>query len=260
MNKNQVKAKKQLGQHFLNSPAIAEQTADAVTLHEGYDNLLEIGPGTGALTTFLLQKNVNLTVIELDTESIEYLKIHFPELKKNILYGDFLKLNLDEYFGGKSLGVCGNFPYNISSQILFHVLKYKQLVPEVVGMFQHEVADRICSPHGSKRYGILSVLMQAFYTAEYLFKIDENSFTPPPKVKSAVIRLRRKENYTLPCDEEFFFKVVKAGFNHRRKTLRNTMKAFCQDKSLLTHPIFDKRPEQLSVEEFVELTLIVQKI
>lgn len=255
--KHNVKAKKHLGQHFLNDPAIADRTAQAVTGHEGYSQLIEIGPGTGALTRFLIDREFRLTLIELDEESIDYLKQHFPKIRNQIYFGDFLQLNPDLIFKGEPFGICGNFPYNISSQIMFKVLEHREKIPEVVGMFQHEVAERICSPSGSKKYGILSVLMQAFYETEYLFKINEESFTPPPKVKSAVIRLKRKSDYSLACDEKLFFKVVKTAFNHRRKTLRNTMKSLINDKEVLKESLFDKRPEQLDVDDFVRVTNFV---
>ena len=215
----------------------------------------EVAPGTGALTEFLLaREDLTVAVIEVDTESIHYLRQHFGALDDRIIEGDFLKLDLTE-LSEAPLAVVGNFPYNISSQILFRVLEYRNHVPEVVGMFQREVAQRVASPPGSKAYGILSVLLQAFYDIEYLFTVHENDFNPPPKVKSGVIRLTRNTTATLPCDEELFTRVVKTAFNQRRKTLRNSLRALWTEKKLHTDdPIWGRRPEQLSVEEFVALT------
>lgn len=248
-----VKAKKHLGQHFLTDVSIAAKTAASLTCHQQYTKVLEIGPGTGALTKHLLeQQNFELTVIDVDVESIAYLNVHYPQLEGRILSGDFLKMELNTLFG-QPFAVVGNFPYNISSQILFKVYDHRNLVPEVVGMFQKEVAERVAEPPGSKKYGILSVLLQAFYDIEYLFTVHENVFNPPPKVKSAVIRLRRNDVQQLGCDEKLFFRVVKTGFNQRRKTLRNSIKTLLPAEYEPT-PLLQKRPEQLSVAEFVELT------
>jgi 16S rRNA (adenine1518-N6/adenine1519-N6)-dimethyltransferase len=248
-----VKAKKHLGQHFLTDENIAKQIADTLQL-EGYEIVLEIGPGMGVLTKYLLEKDTETYVIEIDTESVEYLNAHYPKLHGKIISKDFLKYNINEVFDGKPFAIIGNFPYNISSQIVFKCLEMRNQVPEFSGMFQKEVAERICSKKGSKVYGILSVLAQAFYDVEYLFTVDENVFNPPPKVKSGVMRMKRKENFELPCDEKLFFTVVKTGFQQRRKTLRNSLKSFALSDNLKEDTIFDLRPEQLSVEQFIDLT------
>jgi 16S rRNA (adenine1518-N6/adenine1519-N6)-dimethyltransferase len=248
---NRVRAKKRLGQHFLKDENIARKIAGSLEA-KGYDSVLEIGPGMGILTEILLERKFSdFRVIEIDNESIEYLKGHFPDLKC-IIEGDFLRLDLDECFSSE-MGIIGNFPYNISTQILFRVLKYRHKVLEVTGMFQKEVAERIHSGPGSKTYGILSVLIQAFYNIEYLFTVSENVFSPPPKVKSAVIRLTRNNTKDLACNETLFFSVVKASFNQRRKTLRNSIRAVFELRSE-ENPVLKLRPEQLSVEQFVSLT------
>lgn len=248
-----VKAKKHLGQHFLNDENIAQRIADSLTLN-GYQNVLEIGPGMGVLTKYLLEKPITTYVIEIDTESVTYLQNHYPKLDGKIISKDFLKYNLSEVLGTEPFAIIGNFPYNISTQIVFKTLELRNQIPEFSGMFQKEVAERICEKKGTKAYGILSVLTQAFYEAEYLFTVSEHVFTPPPKVKSGVLRLRRKENYHLPCDEKMFFTVVKTAFNQRRKTLRNSLKTYQLSDNLKEDSIFDLRPEQLSVEQFIELT------
>lgn len=250
---DKVKAKKHLGQHFLNDENIAQKIADALTL-DGYKKVLEIGPGMGVLTKYLLEKPIDTYVIEIDTESVEYLQNHYLKLSDKIISKDFLKYNINEVFGGEPFAIIGNFPYNISSQIVFRTLEMRDQIPEFSGMFQKEVAERICEKKGSKVYGILSVLTQAFYDTEYLFTVSEHVFTPPPKVKSGVMRMRRKENYKLPCDEKLFFNVVKTAFNQRRKTLRNSLKSFNMSDNLREDSIFDLRPEQISVEQFIELT------
>jgi 16S rRNA (adenine1518-N6/adenine1519-N6)-dimethyltransferase len=252
-----VKAKKHLGQHFLEDETIAEQIADSLSL-SGYKNVLEIGPGMGVLTKYLLKKATTTYVIEIDTESVEYLQANYLNLAPRIIEKDFLKYDLNEVFKGEPLAIIGNFPYNISTQIVFKTLAMRDQIPEFSGMFQKEVAQRICSKEGSKIYGILSVLTQAFYDAEYLFTVPPSVFNPPPKVDSGVLRLTRKENYSLPCDEALFFKVVKAGFQQRRKTLRNSLKTFNLSDNLKANLIFGKRPEQLSVLEFIELTTLIQ--
>ena len=249
-----VKAKKHLGQHFLNDENIAQKIADSLSL-SGYQNILEIGPGMGVLTKYLLEKPVTTFVIEIDTESVDYLQKHYPKLEGKIISKDFLKYNLSEVMGTEPYAIIGNFPYNISTQIVFKTLELRHQIPEFSGMFQKEVAQRICEKKGTKAYGILSVLTQAFYEAECLFTVSEHVFIPPPKVKSGVLRLRRKENYSLPCDEKLFFTVVKTAFNQRRKTLRNSLKTYQLSDSLKEDSIFDLRPEQLSVEQFIELTL-----
>jgi 16S rRNA (adenine1518-N6/adenine1519-N6)-dimethyltransferase len=248
-----VKAKKHLGQHFLTDESIAEQIANSISF-EGYSNVLEIGPGMGVLTKYLLEKPTDTYVIEIDTESVEYLNANYPKLENKIICKDFLKYNIKEVFGEQQFAIIGNFPYNISTQIVFRTLEMRNQIPEFAGMFQKEVAERICEKEGSKAYGILSVLAQAFYTAEYLFTVSEDVFDPPPRVKSGVLRLVRKENYTLPCSEKLFFSVVKLAFNQRRKTMRNSLKSMIHSDVLKEDSIFDLRPEQLSVERFIELT------
>jgi 16S rRNA (adenine1518-N6/adenine1519-N6)-dimethyltransferase len=248
-----VKAKKHLGQHFLNDENIAAAIADTLNF-EGYDDVLEIGPGMGVLTKYLLDKPITTYVIEIDTESVTYLESNFPKLKDKIISKDFLKYNINETFEGKQFGIIGNFPYNISTQIVFRMLEYRNQIPEFSGMFQKEVAERICEKKGTKAYGILSVLVQAFYQADYLFTVDEHVFNPPPKVKSGVLRLRRKEDFSLPCGEKLFFTVVKTAFQQRRKTLRNSLKTLNLSDNLREDTIFDLRPEQLNVQQFIELT------
>jgi 16S rRNA (adenine1518-N6/adenine1519-N6)-dimethyltransferase len=202
-------------------------------------------------------KPIDTYVIEIDTESVEYLKTHYLKLSNKIISKDFLKYDLKEVFGNEPFAIIGNFPYNISSQIVFRALDFREQVVEFSGMFQKEVAERICEKKGSKTYGILSVLVQAFYDAEYLFTVSENVFTPPPKVKSGVLKLTRKENYHLPCDEKLFFNVVKTAFNQRRKTLRNSLKPIGIPEDKKEDKIFDLRPEQLSVEDFIEITTMI---
>lgn len=248
-----VKAKKHLGQHFLTDESIAEKIADSISL-ESYSKVLEIGPGMGVLTKYLLEKPKETFVIEIDTESVEYLAENYPKLEGKIISKDFLKYDLNEVFKGESFAVIGNFPYNISTQIVFKTLEMRNQIPEFAGMFQKEVAQRICEKKGSKVYGILSVLTQAFYDAEYLFTVPPDVFDPPPKVDSGVLRLKRKDDFSLPCDEKLFFRVVKTAFQQRRKTLRNSLKTFAFSDSLKEDTIFDLRPEQLSVEQFIELT------
>lgn len=248
---SRVRPKKNLGQHFLKDKTIAEKIALTLT-GNGYSTVLEIGPGTGILTEFLIKRNfADFRVIEIDNESVHFLKAKFNE-SIEIIRGDFLEMDIDSCFREK-FAVIGNFPYNISSQILFKVLNHKEKIAEVCGMFQKEVAERICASPGSRTYGILSVLLQAFYSAEYLFTVQETVFVPPPKVKSGVIRLTRNDVTELGCDEVLFKRVVKACFNQRRKTLRNSVRsAFTLKKE--DYPDFGERPEQLSVERFVRLT------
>ena len=248
-----VKAKKHLGQHFLKDESIAQAIVDTLSL-EGYNDVLEIGPGMGVLTKYLLDKPTNTYVIEIDTESVAYLDANYPKLKDKIISKDFLKYNINEIFEGKQFAIIGNFPYNISTQIVFRTLEFRHQIPEFSGMFQKEVAERICEKKGSKTYGILSVLAQAFYDAEYLFTVDEHVFNPPPKVKSGVMRLRRKEDFSLPCGEKLFFTVVKTAFQQRRKTLRNSLKTLNLSDNLREDKVLDLRPEQLSVEDFIALT------
>ena len=253
-----VRAKKHLGQHFLKDENIAKKIGDTLT-EKGYKNVLEIGPGMGVLTKYLLEKPYTTHVIEIDTESVEYLKAHYLNLADRIISKDFLKINLKDYFGDEQLAITGNFPYNISTQIVFKALENKEQIPEFTGMFQKEVAQRICEKPGTKAYGILSVLAQAFYTAEYLFTVPPSVFNPPPKVDSGVLRLIRKEDYSLPVDEKMFYRVVKTAFQQRRKTLRNSLKTFNLSDSLREDSIFAQRPEQLSVQEFISLTSKIEK-
>jgi 16S rRNA (adenine1518-N6/adenine1519-N6)-dimethyltransferase len=248
-----VKPKKHLGQHFLKDENIAQKIANTLSL-KGYNDVLEIGPGMGVLTKYLLQKDCTTHVIEIDAESVEYLKHNYLNLGNRIIEKDFLKHDLSKVFLDKPFAITGNFPYNISSQIIFKTLDMRHQVPEFSGMFQKEVAQRICSKEGSKVYGILSVLTQAFYNAEYLFTVPPTVFNPPPKVDSGVLLLTRKEDYHLPCNEKLFFRVVKTAFQQRRKTLRNSLKTFNLSNNLKANTIFDRRPEQLPVLAFVELT------
>ena len=252
-----VRAKKNLGQHFLKDKNIARKIVDSLQATNA-SKVLEVGPGMGVLTQFLIQnEKYETTVVEIDRESVAYLQNHFPELEGRILSEDFLKMNLDEFSTGPFC-IIGNFPYNISSQIFFKALENRNKVTEVVGMIQKEVAERLAASHGSKVYGILSVLLQTFYDIEYLFTVNEQVFIPPPKVKSAVIRLTRNKKNELSCDENLFFKVVKAAFNQRRKTLRNSLKVFLTDDSLKNEDVFSKRPEQLSVSDFEILTRLIE--
>ncbi len=253
-----VKAKKHLGQHFLKDENVADKIANTLTLKD-YNKVLEIGPGMGVLTKYLLKKDIETYVIEIDTESVEYLQANYLNLAPRIIEKDFLKYDLNAVFKGSSFAIIGNFPYNISTQIVFKVLEMRGQIPEFSGMFQKEVAKRICSKEGSKVYGILSVLTQAFYNAEYLFTVPPSVFNPPPKVDSGVLRLTRKENYALPCSEKLLFKVVKTAFQQRRKTLRNSLKTFNLSDNLKANVIFGKRPEQLSVDAFIELTQFIEK-
>lgn len=252
----EVRAKKALGQHFLKDQEIAFRITDSLTVQSGTTMpVIEVGPGTGVLTQYLVQrKDIDLRLAEIDHESVEYLRLHYPQLGDRLVYGDFLKMDLGSMFAGRDFCVIGNFPYNISSQIFFRILDYKDSVPQVVGMIQKEVAERIACGPGSKVYGILSVLLQAWYDIEYLFTVPEHVFLPPPKVKSAVIRLKRNGRTSLGCDESLFRQIVKATFNQRRKTLRNSLRAMSGGKDLPENPMLQKRPEQLSVEDFVELT------
>ncbi len=271
----EVRAKKALGQHFLTDLSIAQRIAEALIVPcpvTGCEEInpmpaLEIGPGMGVLTQYLLQReDVDLRMVEIDSESVNYLLVHFPQVQGKLLEADFLKLRLERFFPGKFC-VIGNFPYNISSQIFFKILDYKEQVPQVVCMIQKEVAERIAEKPGTKTYGILSVLLQAWYDIEYLFTVGEGAFNPPPKVKSAVIRLVRNNRTELGCDEGLFKTVVKTGFNQRRKTLRNSLKPLIRAKAerdgwtdeqlaeFTSDPVFELRPERLSVEEFIALTV-----
>lgn len=250
-----MKAKKSFGQHFLNSPAIAQRIVEGLSYGESSLNVLEVGPGKGVLTQFLLEKNCHFKAVEADKDMVEYLTTNYPQLEDRIIQEDFLKLPLDKVFEGREFSLIGNFPYNISSQIVFRMLKYKDLIPEMVGMFQKEVAERIIAPHGSKTYGVISVLTQAFYRGKYLFTVQAGSFSPPPKVLSGVIKLERIEQPALEGYEKTFSRVVKQAFSQRRKMLRNTMKTFLKDDPMLKDSFFDQRPEDLSVQDFIELSI-----
>lgn len=261
-----VKPKKELGQHFLIDLSIAQRIAELLTGHSGYQKVLEIGPGTGVLTQFLLPNNRYETyVIEIDRDSVDYLKLHFPALEGRILAADFMNIRPDllptkQPGNTEPFAVIGNFPYNISTQILFKVLDMRDRVPEVVGMFQREVAQRIASGPGTKDYGILSVLLQAWYDIRYEFTVPPDVFNPPPKVYSGVLSLRRNAKTELGCDERKFTQVVKHGFGQRRKTLRNALKPLSPPEAALTSPFMNKRAEQLSVAEFVELTNLMYDV
>lgn len=268
-----VRPKKQLGQHFLTDQDVACRIADTVDACPALP-ILEVGPGMGVLTQYLLPKGRPVKVVEIDTESVAYLKENMPQLGENILGDDFLRMPLDQVFGGQPFVLTGNYPYNISSQIFFRMLEYRDLIPCCTGMIQREVAQRMAAGPGSRTYGILSVLLQAWYSVEYLFTVDEHVFCPPPKVKSAVIRLTRNEVSSLPCNEVLFRRVVKTTFNQRRKTLRNNIRPLLaqidneqREKGMqpkdhtewLAQELFQKRPEQLSVQDFISLTLSLQQ-
>ncbi len=256
----QVKPKKALGQHFLTDLNVAARIAATLDDHKGLP-VLEVGPGMGVLTRFLLDNGHDVKVAEIDTESVAYLNANFPDLKGRIIEGDFLQMRLDEMYGGKDFCVIGNYPYNISSQIFFKVLDYKNEVTCCSGMLQKEVAERLAAPPGTKTRGILSVLLQAWYDVEYLFTVNENVFNPPPKVKSGVVKLRRNNVTDLGCDERLFKTVVKTSFGQRRKTLRNSLRGLLPPESTIPDDaIFMRRPEQLSVEEFIYLTNLIAKM
>ena len=255
----QVRPKKSLGQHFLKDQNIAERIVEALDLKASANTVLEIGPGTGVLTQFLIKKeNVSLYLSEIDRDSVAYLKKHYPQLKDRILEGDFLEMDLSQSFK-EDIEIIGNFPYNISSQIFFKVLDHRNQVKQVVCMLQKEVAERIAAGHGSKTYGILSVLLQAYYDIELLFKVPPGVFIPPPKVMSAVIRLKRNERTQLGCNEELFRKIVKQGFNNRRKTLRNALKILNLPAQISALELLDKRAEQLAVTDFISLTQLTEQ-
>ena len=259
-NMKQVRPKKNLGQHFLIDLSIAKRIADTVDACPELP-VLEVGPGMGVLTQYLMEKPRPVKVVEIDTESVEYLNEHFPRLRENILGEDFLRMNLNKVFDGKQFVLTGNYPYDISSQIFFKMLDNKDLIPCCTGMIQREVAQRMASAPGNKAYGILSVLIQAWYDVEYLFTVDENVFNPPPKVKSAVIRMTRNSVTDLGCDEQLFKRVVKAVFNQRRKMLRVSLRQIFSGREVspdfYQHDVMTRRPEQLSVAEFVDLTNLV---
>jgi len=248
-----LKAKKSFGQHFLTNEQIARRIADSLQATSRYDKVLEVGPGKGILTRFLLEKPFEFVAVEADDDMVAYLGQFFPELDGRIVAADFLKLRLENVMGDGAFALIGNFPYNISSQILIKMLDYRHQIPEMVGMFQREMAERVIAGPGSKVYGVISVLVQAFYNGEYLFTVKQGSFNPPPKVQSAVIRLTRKEDTSLGCDERMFRRVVKQAFNQRRKMLRNTLKTLLPEE-ILKRDFFQQRPEMLSVADFVEIT------
>ena len=252
-----VRAKKHLGQHFLKDLSIARSITDALSC-EDYNHVIEVGPGMGVLTQYLMTKDLITHVIELDLESVSYLQAEYPQLSQRIYSTDFLKLNL-KTITDQPFALIGNFPYNISSQILFKALDYKDQIPEIVGMFQKEVAERVASGPGNKKYGIISVLLQAYYDIEYLFTVNEDVFDPPPKVRSGVIRLRRNDKKKLNCNEKFFKQVVKQSFSQRRKTLRNSLKPII-GKSGFEDPLLKQRAERLSVKDFVYLTNQLERI
>ncbi len=247
-----VRAKKKLGQHFLKDLNIARKISETLTF-ENYKKVIEIGPGMGVLTQFLIEKTKDLHLIEIDSDSVNYLKNHYNEKDFNLIEGDFLKLDIEKILGPEQFAVIGNFPYNISTQIVFKALENRNQIPFFSGMFQKEVAQRICESPGSKKYGILSVLTQLFYETKLLFEVPPQVFSPKPKVISAVIKLERKKNLNLDCDEKLLFKIVKLSFQQRRKTLRNSLKIFNIDEMLREDSIFDKRPEMLSGKDFVQL-------
>lgn len=254
-----VKPKKFLGQHFLKDLKVAQDIADTVDACPELP-ILEVGPGMGVLTQFLISKNRPLKVVELDFESVAYLREHFSALEENIIEDDFLKMHLERLFDGQPFVLTGNYPYNISSQIFFKMLEYKDFIPCCTGMIQKEVAERMAASPGSKTYGILSILVQAWYHVEYLFTVHEHVFNPPPKVKSAVIRMTRNDTIDLGCNEQLFKQIVKTTFNQRRKTLRNSIKPILgKENPLLNDELFNKRPEQLSVQQFIDLTNRVEK-
>ncbi|MBN8685078.1 MAG: 16S rRNA (adenine(1518)-N(6)/adenine(1519)-N(6))-dimethyltransferase RsmA [Chitinophagales bacterium] len=249
-----MQAKKSFGQHFLKHESIAQRIAESLQQATRTGQVLEVGPGMGILTRQLLAHPEYRTwAVEADADMVRYLQANYPELAPNLIFKDFLEFHPESVFGDSEFSLIGNFPYNISTQILFKMLDFRAQIPEMVGMFQKEVADRVVSKPGSKVYGITSVLLQAFYKTEYLFTVERGSFNPPPKVLSAVIRLTRKDNFELGCDERMFRTLVKTAFNNRRKMLRNTLKPFFPAEILMTDPFFEKRPEVLGWEEYVAL-------
>lgn len=254
-----IRAKKSYGQHFLNNEHTAQKIAESIGTRSDFTNLLEIGPGQGVLTNHLMNGDWNLYAVEADGDMINALCRRFPEMEERFIKYNFLRFDPTKVFRDEQFGLIGNYPYNISSQIIFRMLKYREQIPQMVGMFQKEVARRITADPGGKEYGVISVLTQVYYRCEYLFKVDKGQFTPPPKVQSAVIRCTRIDNAQPGLDESLFRSVVKITFNNRRKMLRNTLKQFLNGSGVLDNPYFEKRPEQLSVEEFVKLTEIIQK-
>ena len=252
-----MKAKKALGQHFLNREDLAWEIVDANQFAEG-ENVLEVGPGKGVLSKYLLEQQINFKMVELDQDMVSFLKRTYPIKEDQLIQEDILNISFSGIFDGRPFSIVGNFPYNISSQIMFKVFEEKKFVTQLVGMFQKEVAERIISPHGSKAYGILSVFIGLYFDSEMIMQIGPECFDPPPKVQSAVIRLAKKENVELSLDEKYFKRVVKMAFNQRRKMLRNSLKSLIIDKNLNEHRLFSKRPEQLSVTDFILLTDVIQ--
>ena len=252
-----MKAKKSFGQHFLHREDLAQKICNAVQVDSG--RILEVGPGKGVLTKYLLQNGFDFKCVEADTDMVHYLNEHYPELQDRIIEMDFLKLRLDQVFDNEPFTLIGNFPYNISSQIVFKMLEYKELVPEMVGMFQKEMAVRIIAEHGNKDYGIISVLTQAYYEGKMLFSVSPTAFNPPPKVNSGVIKLVRREEPLVKGSYKIFRMVVKTSFNQRRKMLRNTLKPLVESQEILKDPFFDQRPEQLSVIEFVKMSEMLEE-
>ena len=253
-----LKPKKSFGQHFLKNGPIVSRIVDSLRSQDEYQGVLEVGPGKGVLTKLLQEKYDNFFAIEADEDMVRYLTNTFPALSEKIILADFLKFNLPTLFPTQQFALIGNFPYNISSQIIFKLIKNRQYIPEMVGMFQKELAQRIIAGPGSKTYGVISVFTQAYFSGSYLFQVKNTHFTPPPKVQSAVIRLERLANQELPCDEKLFRQIVKTTFGQRRKMLRNTLKGIVKEPSLLKDSYFTQRPEKLSVEDFIQLTLKVQ--
>jgi 16S rRNA (adenine1518-N6/adenine1519-N6)-dimethyltransferase len=255
-------AKKSFGQHFLNRPDIAKRIADSLLFtNELEGRVLEVGPGKGMLTQYLVEKKHNLVAVEADKDMVAYLQQHYDPLSIKLVFEDFMKVDLTKMFDNQPFSLIGNFPYNISSQIVFKMIENRAIVPEMVGMFQLEMAERVVAKPGGKEYGVISVLAQAFYDGKKLFNVDRGCFSPPPNVQSAVIRLTRKENQDLGCDEKMFRNVVKTAFNQRRKMLRNTMRPlFEKDPSVLADVFFNRRPETLSLEEFIGLTQKVEQL
>ncbi|NJB82957.1 16S rRNA (adenine(1518)-N(6)/adenine(1519)-N(6))-dimethyltransferase RsmA [Wenyingzhuangia aestuarii] len=253
-----VRAKKHLGQHFLTDESIAQKIADILS-EDGYKQVLEIGPGMGMMTKYLLEKSYTTHAIEIDDESVEYLQANYLHLAPRIYGKDFLKTDLNEIFKTEQFAIIGNFPYNISSQIIFKTIDYREFIPELGGMFQMEVAKRICADPGSKAYGIISVLTQAYYDTEYLFTVPPTVFNPPPKVDSGVMIMKRKKDLFLPVPDKLFKHIVKTAFGQRRKMMRSSLKSFNLSEELRAQEIFNKRPEQVSVQGFIELTALIEK-
>lgn len=254
-----MKPKKQYGQHFLTDDRIAHQIANSFQYSGPSKNVLEVGPGKGMLTKHLKIQDYKLKCVELDLDMIEILEKTYPDLINNIISEDILRVNMDEAFDGEEFLLIGNYPYNISSQILFKMVDYREYIPEMVGMFQKEVAQRVVAKSGSKTYGVISVLIQAYYDGDYLFDVDADAFYPPPKVTSGVIRLRRKDNFKLDCNEKLFKTVVKTSFSQRRKMLRNTLKGLIKDPDILSQELFKKRPEHLDLEHFISITKMIEE-